>query len=117
MSILRTISRNPDIHNFSVTAFNLEGRWMLYRQSYTDRVDFPSLGDAIQKLDLGTIDVTELVSKNGDSVFLAKLLENERRAESLPDALIFVGLKVQLDSRVAEEELKKVRELESLSFT
>jgi hypothetical protein len=116
VSILRTIARNPEIQHFSVTAFNLEGRQMLYHQSYIDRIDFPSLGDAIQKLGLGTVNVTQLVSKNGDVTFLTKLLENEAGAEPRPDAFIFVGLKVQLDSGVREEEIKKVRELGSPVF-
>ena len=110
LSILRTIARNPEIQRFSVTAFNLGGREMLYHQSYIDRIDFLALGDAIQKLGLGTVNVTQLASQNGDVTFLTKLLENEAAAESRPDAFIFVGLKVQLDSGVPEEEIRKVRE-------
>jgi hypothetical protein len=116
VSILRTVARNPEIQRFSVTAFNLEGRRMLYRQSFTDRIDFPSLGDAIRKLGLGIVNVTQLASKNGDVAFLTTLLENEVRTESRADAFIFVGLKTQLDSGVPEEEIKKVRELQSPVF-
>lgn len=116
VSILRTIARNPEIQHFSVTAFNLEGRRTLYRQSYTDKIDFPSLGDALQKLGLGTVNVTQLASKNGDAAFLTNLLDREARAESRPDAFIFVGLKVQLDSGVPEEELRKIGDLESPVF-
>lgn len=116
VSILRALARNPAIQRFSVTAFNLDGRQMLYRQPHSDGIDFPALGDALQNLDLGVVNVTQLASKNGDAAFLTKLLEDEARNESRPDAVIFVGLKIQLDSGLPEEGIKKVRELASPVF-
>jgi hypothetical protein len=116
VSILRNIARSPDIKNFSVVAFNLGERRTLYRQSSSDEIDFPALGEALKNLGLGTVSASHLASKNGDAAFIAKLLVNEAESKSPPDALIFVGLKSQLNSRVPEEEMKSVAELGSPVF-
>jgi hypothetical protein len=113
VSILRTLAREPRIGKFSVTAFNMQEQKVLYRQERADRIDFPALGEAIQKLNLGTVDFKLLGQKHADTEFLANLIQKETGPKSdHPDALIFAGPKVMLDSNIPQESLKELSEVD-----
>ena len=109
VSILRTIVRDPHIGKFSLVAFNMQEQKVLYRQERADRIDFPALGAAINTLNLGTVDLKQLVEKHGDTEFLTDLVRKEVVAspQNHPDALIFAGPKVMLDANVPEDSLKE----------
>jgi hypothetical protein len=107
VSILRSISREPRIGKFSIVAFNMQEERVVYRQEGADRIDFPALGEAINSLNLGTVDLKRLGEKHGDTDFLAGLVRHEvRSSNSRPDAVIFAGPKVMLDSNVPPDALK-----------
>jgi hypothetical protein len=106
VSILRRISREPQFTKFSVVAFNMQEQRVLYRQRSENKIDFPALGDAIQGVKLGTVDLKRLANKHGDTEFLTDLIQKEMRAEDRPDALIFAGPKVMLDETVSADALK-----------
>jgi hypothetical protein len=109
VSILRSIFRDPRIGKFSIVAFNMQEQRVVYRQEGADRIDFPALGEALTKLNLGTVDVKKLGEKHGDTDFLADLVRREVASNSKnhPDALIFAGPKVMLDSNVSQDALKE----------
>jgi len=109
VSILRSIFRDPRIGKFSIVAFNMQEQRVVYRQEGADRIDFPALGEALPKLNLGTVDVKKLGEKHGDTDFLADLVRREVASNSKnhPDALIFAGPKVMLDSNVSQDALKE----------
>ncbi len=108
VSILRTIARDPRIGKFSVVAFNMQEQKVIYRQDSVNRIDFPSLGHALTTLNLGTVDLKRLSDKHGDTDFLTGLVRKEMAPgpEDHPDALIFAGPKILLDSNPPEEALK-----------
>lgn len=108
VSILRTISRDPRISKFSLVAFNMQEQKVLYRQSSGDRIDFPKIGDALQTLKLGTVDLKKLQTKNSETEFLSELLQKEVGGDQQYDALIFAGPKVLLEQNVPPEALKSV---------
>jgi hypothetical protein len=112
VSILRTIVREPRIGRFSVVAFNLEEQRILYRQRDSERIDFPALGEALHSLNLGTVDLGRLSQKNGETEFLANLIQREIGGADHPDALIFAGPKALLDESVSTESLKEVGEVQ-----
>ena len=112
VSILRTISREPRIGRFSIVAFNMQEQKILYRQDGADRIDFPALGSAITKLNLGTVNFKLLEQKHGDTQFLSDLIQKEVGTTSRPDALIFAGPKVMLDANVSPEALKQVGDVD-----
>jgi len=112
VSILRTISRDPRIHRFTVVAFNLQEQRVVYRQEEADRIDFPKLGDALETLKLGTVDVKKLGQKRADTEFLTELIRNETSKELRPDAMIFAGPKAMLEENVPTDALKEVGEPE-----
>ncbi len=114
VSILRSLSREPRIGKFSIIAFNMQEQKILYRQDGADRIDFPALGDALHRLNLGTVDFKQLGQKHGDTEFLTQLIQKEcvGTPSTRPDALIFAGPKVMLDSNVPQDSLKQISEID-----
>ncbi len=110
VAILRAISREPRIGKFSVLAFNLHEQRVIYRQDNADRIDFPALGESLDTLELGTIDLARLSDKYGETNFLTELIRHELTTES-PDALIFAGPKAMLSRQVPPEELRSLGQL------
>jgi len=112
LSILRGIAREPRIGKFSIVAFNLQERRVVYRQADSSRIDFPALGEALHSLNLGTVDLKRLSQKRGESEFLTNLFTDELNTRDHPDAVIFAGPKVVVDNGVPLESLKKVADVE-----
>jgi len=112
VSILRRIAREPQFGKFSVVAFNMQEQRVLYRQKSLEKIDFPALGEAIRSIKLGTVDMKQLAQKHGDTDFLTDLITKEMHTEDHPDALVFAGPKVMLDSSVPQETLKPLANVE-----
>ncbi|MDX2150192.1 MAG: acetyltransferase [Bryobacteraceae bacterium] len=112
VSILRTISREPRIGKFTIVAFNLHERRVVFRQDNADKIDFPAIGDALKSLQLATVDLKRLAEKNGETDFLTSLIVQEAKPDSTPDALIFAGPKAMLSENVAPDALKDLGELD-----
>jgi hypothetical protein len=112
LSILRGIAREPRIGTFSVVAFNLQERRVVYRQEDASHIDFPALGEALHSLNLGTVDVKRLSQKRGETEFLTSLFTEELNTHDHPDAVIFAGPKTLLDNAVPQESLRKVADVE-----
>ncbi len=109
ISILRSISREPRIGKFSLVAFNLQEQRVVYRQDNADKIDFPKLGEALESLKLGTVDLHRLANKDGEATFLTELIRHEIGEEKTsPDAVIFAGPKVMLDGKLQPEMLREV---------
>jgi hypothetical protein len=108
VSILRRISREPQFGKFSLVAFNIQEQRVVYRQSSSERIDFPALGHALESVKLGTVDMKRLAQKHGDTEFLTDLIKKEMSAEDHPDALVFAGPKIMLDAAVPQETLAPI---------
>lgn len=112
VSILRNISREPRVGRFTVVAFNLHEQRVIYRQDNSDKIDFPALGEALNSLSLGTIDLKRLAQKNGDTAFLTSLIRQEAAGNVVePDALVFAGPKALLEENVPQDTLREIGEL------
>ena len=113
VSILRTLAREPRIGKFSITAFNMQEQRVLYRQESAERIDFPALGEALAKLNLGTVNFKLLGQKHADTEFLTSLIQTECGSPATrPDALIFAGPKVMLDANVSQESLNGMSDVD-----
>ena len=112
VSILRAISREPKFGNFSLVAFNLQEQRVVFRQDNAEKIDFPALGEALSSINPGAIDLKLLAEKDGATQFLGSLVAKEFdwQGKAKPDAMIFAGPKALVDTRVPEEDLKKVRD-------
>jgi hypothetical protein len=112
VAILRGIAREPRIGRFSVVAFNLQEQKVIYRQEKANRIDFPALGEALQSLNLGTVDLKRLGQKHGETEFLSSLIQKEMGGDQRPDALIFAGPKALIDDKVSTDSLREVGDVE-----
>ncbi len=110
VSILRNIAREPRIGKFSVVAFNMQEQKVLYRQDNASQIDFPALGEALNAVNLGTVDLKRLSQKHGESTFLTQLLTQEINPNDHPDAVIFAGPKVMLEEGVPPDTLRQLGE-------
>lgn len=107
VSILRSIAREPRIGRFSIVAYNMQEQRVIYRKEHASQIDFPALGEALKSLNLGTVDLKRLTQKHGDTDFLASLITKEVKDNpEEPDAMIFAGPKVMLDTALSPETLK-----------
>jgi hypothetical protein len=112
VSILRNISREPRICQFSIVAFNMNEQRVVYRKDESDHIDFPELGKALSSLKLGMVDYKQLSDPHSGSEFLSKLVVDEL-GNTKADAVIFAGPKVGLNDSVPPDNLK---ELSSVSY-
>lgn len=112
VSILRQIARDPHIGKFSVIAFNMQEQRIIYRQESANRIDFPALGEALNTVNLGTVDLRRLSQKHGDTDFLSELIRTEIAGIEHPDALVFAGPKVMLESNIGSDSLKEVGDVQ-----
>lgn len=111
VSILRGISRAPQIGKFSLVVFNLQDQDVLYTENAVDHIDFPALGQALRKLSLGTVAASQLTQKNGDVEFLSSLIRKETSGGPNPDALVFVSPKTVVDAAVPQDDLRQIGDL------
>jgi hypothetical protein len=111
VSILRGIARDPRIGTFSIVAFNMMEQKVLYRQENSPQIDFPGLGAALGKLNLGTVDIKRLSQKRGDTDFLAGLIAREMKSGAGADAVIIAGPKVMVEAAIPPESLKDLGEV------
>jgi hypothetical protein len=116
MSILRNISRDPRVTRFSLTAFCMQEQKVLYRQENAERIDFPALGAALDKVQLGRVDVAALSDKKSDVKFLTGLIRSELGASDRPDAFIFAGPKIMLEHNIETEALKEIGSINAPVF-
>jgi hypothetical protein len=112
VSLLRTLSRDPRVGRFSLVAFNLQEQRILFRQVAADKIDFPGLGESLQSLNLGTVDLKRLSNKNGGTEFLSSLMEKEFANTERADAVVFAGPKAMLEANIPAEQLKHLSEFD-----
>jgi hypothetical protein len=111
VSILRSLSREPRIGRFSLVAFNLQEQRVLFRQEGAEKIDFPALGEAVDSVSPGTVDVLRLAQKHGETTFLTDLIQKEIGAAEQADAVVFAGPKAMLDESVPADSLKALGEV------
>ncbi|MBI2688728.1 MAG: acetyltransferase [Acidobacteria bacterium] len=116
VSILRNISRDPRVSRFSLVAFCMQEQKILYRQENAEKIDFPALGDALAKIQLGRVDLARLADKKSDIRFLTDLMRSELGNTERPDAFIFAGPKVMLDRNIETDALKEIGNLDAPVF-
>jgi hypothetical protein len=105
-SMLRTLVRDTRIGKLTLVAFNLNEEKVLYRQDKGDQVNFPALGESLNKLNLGTIELRQLMDKTSSTRFLGDLIEQEVGGAGDADAIVFAGPKAMLDEKVPGDQLK-----------
>jgi hypothetical protein len=109
VGILRTIARDPHIREYSLVACSVEAQKILFRQAGVDRIDFPGLAEALKSLRLGTVDLKQLLRKDGPAQFVASILSKEPKKQR-SDALIIVGPKLNPQAQMSRQLLESLQE-------
>ena len=104
VAILRSLSRNPSLIEFSLVAFSLEDQQILYEQDYSDSINFPALGEGLGDLTPATVTFDQL-GKTKEQEFLANLLAEEVGGDKTADAYVFVGSDMRFGKKVPKETL------------
>jgi len=98
VSMLRAISREPDIGEFSVVAYNAHEERVIYESERTPSIDFPALGEAVRGSHSGVVDIKQLRDKKSGEKFLAELFDEHLEASDDDiDAVVFLGPKVTFE--------------------
>jgi hypothetical protein len=108
-NILRLLGRDNRIAQLTLVAFNLNDERVIYRQDASETVNFPALGQSLNALNLGTVNLQQLADKASGAKFLADLIETEVAAAGRTgevDAVIFAGPKTVLDEKVPSAQLR-----------
>jgi hypothetical protein len=115
VSILKTIESDPNVARVSLVAFNIQERRVVYRQNAAQTIDLVSLGKALDTMKLGTVNLTDLSQKHGETDFLQDLITKEV-GNSTTDAVIFAGPKAMLNADVPQDDLKRIGDVECPVF-
>ena len=115
LSIVRHIAREPLIGRFSVVAFNIQQQQIIWRQDTAATIDSQGLRQALESLNLGTVDVKGLTQKGGAAQFLTSLINRELEKAGM-DVVIFVGPKEEPGLTIPKSTLKQLRELDCPVF-
>ena len=111
VGMLRALHREPEIGLFSLTAFSVIDRQIVYTSKRQTRLDFEALGEAIDSMSKGVIDIGDLADAEGESLFLADILNDATRSvEQPPDAVVILGPKVDREAQLREGMLKRAPE-------
>lgn len=98
--MLRDLAREPRFASFSLTAFQLNEMRVIFRQRNGNQIDFPAMGKALEGRFRGTVNIRQLIHKDGREEFLKNLIARTLRSQEKPDVLIFIGLKAMLKGRL-----------------
>jgi len=110
-SLLQNIGREPRFHSFTLVAFNIHRQKIIQRQENVSRIDTRSLGAAIEKSDVGTINYQSLLDPRSESKFIARVLTDELGGGMpRPDVVLVAGPKASVEGKVPLEQLKELGE-------
>jgi hypothetical protein len=102
IGILRRISQDPRIGEYSLTACSLATQRVFFQQESSSYIDYPALGTALKSMNLGLINAKQLAASKGPALFMVNLLEEEARKSDF-DALILVGPKTVWRDKLPKE--------------
>ena len=103
MAMLRSLHREPSIGLFNLTAFSAIDGQVVYSAERHTRLDFAALGEAIEAMQPGLVDIEALADPDREWRFLAEVLNTALEAEhERPDAVVFLGPKIGRETRIPE---------------
>jgi hypothetical protein len=84
-----------------LVVFNLDQRKEIYRQEQFTRDQLEAVREALFGLRLGTVDYKQLKNPNGHLELLARLVDEELRADNRSDAVVFLGPRAAVKDKVS----------------
>jgi hypothetical protein len=105
LGAVSTLLRQTPCKSVRLVAFNLDQAKVIFEQEEFDRIGFFKLAGALERLEMGTISYRALQGKPGLAL-LADLANQEVRAETPSDAVIFLGPGTHFYDKIPRENLK-----------
>jgi len=118
VSMIRALSREPDIGEFTVIAYNAHEERVIYEAERVSSIDFPALGEAVRSSRSGVVDIEQLQDKKSGEKFLAELFDEHLDASSNEgvDAVVFLGPKVTFERNPSYPLMTSSRSLQAPIF-
>ena len=91
MSSLTSLLRGIQPSSVRLIAFNLEQQREVYHEEMFSREQFPKLGEALRRLELGSVSYKTLQAQHGWANLLTSLVNRETRGKRTADAVVFLG--------------------------
>jgi hypothetical protein len=88
-----------------VVVFNLDQQKEIFRQNSFAPDDFREMRESLNSLELNLIDYRTLQNRRGHLNLLAKLVNDELRAEDPADAVVFLGPSARYTDKISEADL------------
>ncbi len=107
LAALRAMSRHPRIGEVALTAFSVDEQSVYFRQPLRNRVDFPRLRPAIDKISPAIVSIEQL-AKDSSRDFLTKLLLEELPGDEPVDAYVFLGPDPEPGRKAKKESLAEI---------
>ena len=99
------LSRVPSV-SVRLVVFNLEQHKEIFRRDKFQFTDFEEVSDALQKIDLNSVDYSVLKDRKGHLDLLANLINTEQ-TENPADAVVFLGPMARHLDKVPSESIEK----------
>jgi hypothetical protein len=90
-----------------LVALSIQTQQVVYRQDAAPSINMPALGKALKSLNLGIVHLKQLAAKNSETEFLEQVLGEEIGKDHI-DAVIFVGPKYYLDTKVSQAAVNRL---------
>ncbi len=103
LSSLASVLRGMQPSSVRLVAFNLEQQREVYHEERFDREHFGKLGEALSRLELGTVSYKTLGSQYGWADLLTGLVGRESKAGNPADAVVFIGPNVRNLTKIPRE--------------
>lgn len=103
MGSLASLLRGMQPSSVRLIAFNLEQQREVYREDRFDRDHFAKLGEALSRLELGTVSYKTLADQFGWANLLTQLVGKEARGADAADAVVFLGPNVRNLTKIPRE--------------
>ena len=91
MSSLTSLLRGVQPSSVRLIAFNLEQQKEVFHEETFGREQFPKLGEALRRLELGSVSYKTLQAQSGWADLLTGLMNREARGSRNADAVVFLG--------------------------
>jgi hypothetical protein len=103
---LSSLLEQVPANSVRLVVFSLDLQKELFRQDSFTTAGIAPVEEALNALQLGTVDYHILQNRGGHLALLADLVNRERHAEAPSDAVVFLGPRVRYQDKVAPEQVE-----------
>jgi hypothetical protein len=107
LSALTSLVERLPVRNVRLTVFSMDKQTEIYHTPDLTLQSFRQAVDALERVELGTVDYGTLKNRTGHVDLLSVLLNRELEADDPPDAVVFIGPVARYADRADSEALSE----------